>query len=485
MSCKYSWSLRGLAMALVLLAFSAPATWAQHGSEGTVTLTVLDPSGSVVQGAQLELRDLTTNDVRKAETQEQGTHTFVNLSLGKYKLTVSKAGFQTQVFTDVIVQAAQTTDISARLVVGTTNETVEVRGGTAPLVETTTNAIGTTVDLRQIEDLPLQNRDLTALSQLVPGYTGTWDGLPSIAQGNNIDGVISSSSRMKFSGNSQAVVSPRIEAIEEMTVQSEQLNLDQGFGQANMQLNFVTRRGSNTFHGRIYDDFQNSALNANSWANDTSTALGSPAPKNLLHRNDFGASLGGRIIKDKLFFFGSYAELKIPGSYTTSNSLFTAAAQAGSFTYNNQTVNLFTLAQNYNTANPGANLPTGVLNCSASYCPSSVMTAANASTASGQVIPSTTGDPNLNQINWKVNNAQVSYFPAVRVDYNASEKMRFNLAWNMTKDNYPGANPPDFPGSGFAKTGAGNSDKSYTVGIWIYLDAIADLGQRAAGRFPL
>jgi hypothetical protein len=466
MSCKYSWSLCGLAIAaLVLLTFSAPATWAQHGSEGTVTLTVLDPSGSVVQGAQLELRDLTTNDVRKAETQEQGTHTFVNLSLGKYKLTVSKAGFQTQVFTDVIVQAAQTTDISARLVVGTTNETVEVRGGTAPLIETTTNAIGTTVDLRQIEDLPLQNRDLTALSQLVPGYNGTWDGLPSIAQGNNIDGVISSSSRMKFSGNSQAVVSPRIEAIEEMTVQSEQLNLDQGFGQANMQLNFVTRRGSNAFHGRIYDDFQNSALNANSWANDTSTALGSPAPKNLLHRNDFGASLGGRIIKDKLFFFGSYAELKIPGSYTTSNSLFTAAAQAGTFTYNNQTVNLFTLAQNYNTANPGANLPTGVLNCSASYCPSSVLTAANASTASGQVIPSTTGDPNLNQINWKVNNAQVSYFPAVRVDYNASEKMRFNLAWNMTKDNYPGANPPDFPGSGFAKTGAGNSDKSYTVGI--------------------
>ena len=86
---------------------------------------------------------------------------------------------------------------------------MEVSGGAAPLIETTTNAIGTTVDLRQIEDLPLQNRDLTALSQLVPGYNGTWDGLPSIAQGNNIDGVISSSSRMKFTGNSQAVVSPQ------------------------------------------------------------------------------------------------------------------------------------------------------------------------------------------------------------------------------------------------------------------------------------
>jgi hypothetical protein len=452
---------------VVLAGASALSAWAQHGSEGTVTVTVIDPSGEVVQGAQLELRDLTTNDLRKAETQGGGTYAFVNLSLGKYNLKVTKPGFESQVYDDVVVQAAQTTDIKAALKVGAITQTVVVSGGTAPLVETTTNAIGTTVDMRQIEDLPLQGRDLTQFASLVPGYNGTWDGLPSIAQGNNIDGVISSPSRMKFGGNSQAIVSPRVEAIEEMTVQSEQLNLDQGFGQANMQLNFVTRRGTNAFHGRIYDDFQNDGLNANSWANNAITALNpaNPARKNLLHINDFGASLGGAIIKDKLFFFGSYAERRIPGAFSTSNNLFTATAQAGTFTYNNQTVNLFTLAQNYNAANPGANLPTGVLNCSASSCPSSVLAAVNSSTSSGQLTPSATGDPNLSQINWQVNNPQVSYFPAVRVDYNASEKIRFNLAWNMTKDNFPGANPPDFPGSAFAKTGAGNSDKNYTVGL--------------------
>ena len=158
--------------------------------------------------------------MRKAETQGGGTYTFVNLSLGKYNLTVSKTGFESQVYDDVVVQAAQTTDITAALKVGAINETVEVSGGTAPLVETTTNAIGTTVDMRQIEDLPLQGRDLTQFPSLVPGYNGTWDGLPSIAQGNNIDGVISSPSRMKFGGNSQAIVSPRVEAIEEMTVQT-------------------------------------------------------------------------------------------------------------------------------------------------------------------------------------------------------------------------------------------------------------------------
>jgi hypothetical protein len=455
---------------LVLLAIcTVPATWAQRGSEGTVAVSVVDPSGEVVQGAQLELRDLTSGDVRTAATGDKGTYTFVNLSLGKFRLTVSKAGFRNEVFNDVLSQAAQTTDITAALKVGTTTETVEVNAAATPVVEETSNAIGTSVDLKQIEDLPIQGRDLTQLSQLVPGYNGTYDGLPSIAQGNNIDGVIGSSSRMKFTGNAAPIVSPRLEAMQEMTVQSEQLNLDQGYGQANMQLNFVTRRGSNSFHGRLYEDFRNSVLNANSWVNDATTALGTPTPKNPLILNDFGASLGGEIIKNKLFFFGSYAERKQPGSYTTSNNLFTAAAQAGNFTFNGQTVNLYTLAQNYNTGHPGANLPTAQLDCtglaSAPNCPAAVLASINSATSAGQLIPSQTGDPNLAQLNWQQPNATTSYFPAVRVDYNASEKYRFNLAWNMTKDSFPGQNPPDFPGAAWAKTGAGNSDKSYTVGL--------------------
>jgi len=461
----------GLLILLVLCV--VPSTLAQHGSEGTVTVTILDPSSSVVQGAQLELRDLATNDVRKGETQEKGTHTFVNLSLGTYKLTVTKTGFQTQVFSDVVVQAAQTTDISASLKVGAISETLEVKGGAAPLVETTTNAIGTTIDLEQIEDLPIQGRNLAQLSQLVPGYggvngSGTYDGLPSIAQGNNIDGVISSTSRMKFGGNDAPDVVPRLEDMQEMTVQTEQLNLDQGYGQANMQLNFVTRRGSNKFHGRLYEDFRNAALDANSWLNDAITSLDptNPARKNPLILNEFGASLGGPILKDKLFFFGSYAESKQPGSFTALNYVFTSAAQAGTFTYNGQTVNLFTLAQNYNTAHPGANLPTGPpANCTASYCTASVLTAANAAEASGQVTPNALGDPNLENLNWQVANPVTNYYPTVRVDYNASEKMRFNLAWNMTKIVQPGASAPDFPGSAWTKTGAGNRFKYYTAGF--------------------
>jgi Carboxypeptidase regulatory-like domain len=464
-----------IGMALLSILPGLPSAWAQHGSEGTVNVVVLDPSGGIVQGADLELRDNSTNDLRKAVTQDNGTYSFVNLSLGKYTLKVTKSGFRSAEFPEVIVQAAQTTDVKATLKVGAINETVVVSGGAAPLVETTTNAIGTTVDLKQIEDLPLEGRDLTSLSYLVPGASfvsgsGTYDGLPAIAQGNNIDGVISSTSRMKFGGNAQPTVSPRLEDMEEMTVQTESLNLDQGFGQANMQLNFVTRRGTNAFHGRVYEDFRNDALNANSWINDTLTAIdpANPVRKNLAHLNDFGASVGGPIIKDKLFFFGSYAERKVPGSYTTQNYLFSQAAQTGIFNYNGQTVNLFTLAANCNansSCSQGQTLPTSVLTCAASYCPSTALAAAQAATSAGQTTPSALGDPNLNQITWQVNNAQTSYFPSVRVDYVATAKMRFNMAWNETKDNFPGVDPPNFPGSAWASTGSGNRDNSYTAGV--------------------
>src|SRR5215469_13039898 len=126
-----------VAMLAAFLAMNVALVWAQHGSEGTVTVTVLDPSGSVIPGAQLELRDLATNNVRKVQTQANGTYTFVNLLVGKYRLTVTQVGFKSQAYNEVEVQAAQTTNISATLKVGGVNETVEVVTDQAPLLETT------------------------------------------------------------------------------------------------------------------------------------------------------------------------------------------------------------------------------------------------------------------------------------------------------------------------------------------------------------
>src|SRR5437879_13221724 len=92
------------------LVIGVPSVQAQHGSEGTVAVTVLDPSGSVVQGAELELTDPATNVVRTGQTHESGTYTFVNLSLAKYKLTVGKSAFKTEVYDDLVVVDARSTD---------------------------------------------------------------------------------------------------------------------------------------------------------------------------------------------------------------------------------------------------------------------------------------------------------------------------------------------------------------------------------------
>lgn len=390
----------------------------------------------------------------------------MNLSLGTYKLTITRTGFQTQVYNDVVVQAAQTTDVAANLKVGALNETVEVNGGAAPLVETTTNAIGTTIDMKQIEDLPIQGRDIGQLSQLIPGYTGgqnneggTWNGLPSIDQGNSIDGIIGSPIRMKFGGNAEPAVTPRLESIEEMTVQTEQLDMNQGFGQASMQINFVTRRGSNAFHGRVFDDFRNAALNANSWFNDAATAIdpSNPQTKNPIKLNDFGGSIGGPILKNKLFFFGTFAESRRPGTSQYNNWLFTPAAQSGVFTWVDQNTGVTKTQDLYQWA-----ATHGVTSNNVESASTAAVFAAYPALNLGSITPAVNGDPNVNRIDWQVSNPTVIYYPAVRVDFTPSEKMRFNVAWNMTKSTQPSTNSPDFPGSTWAKTGAGNTSKNYS-----------------------
>ena len=339
---------------LLTLACCSPS-WAQMSSQGTVNVIVFDATGAAVQGAKLQLQDTATNQVREAETQQVGSYTFVGLPAASYKLTVSNAGFQTEVLDSVVVQVNRVTDVKVTLKVGSATETLVVSAASTPLLETTSSAIAQTIDMKQVEDLPLQSRDISALAFLTPGFTGTpgngtWGGLPVIAQGNNIDGVIASTSRMKFAGNSQPGLEARVEDIQEMTIQSGQADLSQGLGTASMQVNFVTRHGTNDLHGRVFEDFRNTALNANSWFND---ATGQP--RNPIILNDFGGNAGGHIIKDKLFYFASFAMSKQPGGYEVGlppNPIYVLSPQAqqGIFAYNlsgsqaGQTANLFTVA---------------------------------------------------------------------------------------------------------------------------------------------
>ena len=429
-----------ITIGLMVLAMTASG-WGQE-TRGRINITVLDPQQAVVPGAVLDLVDLATNETRHAVTTSAGTYTFPNLSVGKYKLTISSKGFRNTAYDEVTVAATKATDIVAALQVGAPNEVITVEAAT-PVVETTSVAIGSTIDVKNIGALPLQGRDIGQFTRYVPGYTGTWNGLPTAAQGNNIDGVISSTSRMKFSGNSSPSVSVRLENIEEMTVQTAQLDDNQGFGMAAMQVNYTTKRGTNSWHGSVFEDFRNDWLNANTWQNN---ARGVKRPRIIL--NDFGGNVGGPILKDKLFFFFSLATSRQPGTSTRGATVLNSAGQAGNYTYvgtdgQNHTVNVLQTAKAYD--------PT------LSNTTNSVMAAQlaliNSAIAGATSTPNT--DLLTNAINWQTPNPDIRWFPTFRVDYSPVSKWRISLSANQTKRSTPTSGAPLFPGQEFTDRAGG------------------------------
>ena len=256
------------------------------------------------------------------------------------------------------------TDIRATLQVGGTTEAVQVLSDAAPLVESLSTVLATTIDTKQVVNLPIQGRNVFKLTFLTPGWTsvplgivsqttlavgdnGTFNNLPGGAiVGGNFDGVPAISNRFKSGGFSygSAVVQPRMEGVAEMTVQTGQLDLSGGIGTSSVRINIVTRRGTNEFHGRLFEDFRNTALNSNSWSNN---ALG--LKRNIVKLNDFGGGIGGPIIRNKLFFFGTFAESKSPLSTVANVSVLSPDAQKGLFTYRNtggalQTLNVLQIA---------------------------------------------------------------------------------------------------------------------------------------------
>lgn len=442
----------------LLLSLSLVPTASAQQTLGTVSVTVVDATGAVVPGAELKLTDLATNDARTAFTREAGNYTFVNLNFGQYKLTVSLQGFQTQTL-DVLVQSARTTDVKATLTVGAREEVVEVVGGVAPLVESTTNAIATTIDMKQIEDLPLAGRNIAQLSQLAAGYNGTWNGLPSAAQGNTVDGIIGNTTRWRYQTVNSAqstAITPRLENIAEMVISTDQIDLNQGFGNSTMQITYVTRRGSNAFHGRLYEGFRAQFLNARNWGSTV---------KPKYHQNEFGASAGGPIFRDKLFFFASGSALDVPGGSRTTRTYFSDDAKRGVFTYGNGAkANLFDIYAAYNAANR-TSFPAAVSQINP-------MTQARIAEVdryrqnAGVLSPpeSQPTDPNLRQWEWQYANPQRTYYPTFRVDYNMSDRWRLNLAYNQTKFNAPTSYSDHWPGDG---RGAARKSNNASVSLGV------------------
>ncbi len=344
---------------------------------------------------------------------------FPSVTPGVYDLTVTMKGFETAVYKGIVVNAAQTTDQPLSLKVGALNQTVEVVGA-VPVLQTTATTVANTVDQKYLQDLPLAGRDTLPFTLLSAGAQqgvtprdSTFDGMPGAGINITLNGIANNAQRFKSGGTSFfAFVTPRLETVQEVTIATSNLGAD-STGQGSMQIQYVTKSGTNAFHGEAFWQHQNSALNANGWFND---ARGIPKP--VFIQNDQGGTLGGPIIKNRLFFFVSYAQVITPQSGNFSALVLTPSAQSGTFSYvgsdgATHNVNLLQLAQQ-NGFTSSVNTAIG-----------NQLQKIQSSTSAGVLAPF---DPIQGLLSWVAPSPTINYYPTARIDYQVTPKLLISLS---------------------------------------------------------
>jgi Carboxypeptidase regulatory-like domain/TonB dependent receptor len=286
---------------------------------GTILGTVTDPSGALVSGAKVTVRNVATGLERSTQTSADGSYSIPELPIGTYTVTITQSGFQTSVTRNVVVEVAGERRVDAQFKTGQVTETVEVSGEELPQVETTTNELGGVLTSQTVENLPVNGRDYTKLIFLNPGVAGSPDQItdsPGSFGEFSMNGARGRSNNYLLDGtdmndgyrNDPAInqggvfavpsaILP-IDAVAEMRVLS---NFEPEYGRnAGAVVNIVTKSGTNALHGTAFEYFRNHVLDARNYFNPVGQAR---AP---FHNNQFGGSLGGPIKKDKTFFFLDY-----------------------------------------------------------------------------------------------------------------------------------------------------------------------------------
>lgn len=299
---------------------------------GSMVGTVTDPSGAVVPGAEVTVRNTGTSVTFVTVTDGSGFWRAPQLIPGVYEVSVTATGFSTTVRKGIEVRVADRLRVDVVLKVGTLSETVEVTG-TAPLLQVEDAALGQVIDNKNIVDLPLNGRNWLQLATLAPATVVTSPGAAAggLSLGVNIGGLSSNQTQFLLDGADNtnliaagAAYSPPIDALQEFKVQSNNFTADAA-GYSGAVLNAVVKSGTNEFHGNAYEFFRNNVLNArNFFALPT-------AAKPQFNRNQFGASIGGPFRKNKLFFFLNYDANRQRQANVTTTTVFTDAQKAGNF----------------------------------------------------------------------------------------------------------------------------------------------------------
>jgi hypothetical protein len=321
---------------LFALWFSSAALAQQETA--TITGEVKDAAGAVVPGASVTITKVETGVSLKSETNDQGLYTVPALKPGAYSVAVEKAGFKKFVRSGLTLQVAQVVRIDVDLQVGEVTNTVEITQAAA-LLETETSSRGSVIDQKKIVDLPLNGRDYNQLALLSPGVLPTTPRLASVnfkgalnVNGNRtfnnvflLDGVDNISYSNSFRGENVQLVQPSIEALQEFKIQTNAYSAE--FGRSSgAVINATIKSGTNAIRGSLYEFLRNEKLDAN---NFFSNALGAPKP--IRKRNQFGAAVGGPLVKNRTFWFADYEGLREREGVPRVRQVPTANEKAGLF----------------------------------------------------------------------------------------------------------------------------------------------------------
>jgi len=293
----------------------AASAMAQSGN-ATISGTVTDSSEAVVAGAEVRVANVQTGVVKTTKANSSGLYVVPDVVPGTYTVEIMAEGFQTKRFTEVHLQVAQQAKIDVKLDVGSSKQVVDVVGTEAPLLQTVEASVGTVVNAQSVVNLPLNGRFFTQLLQLSPGTVPAVRDIPS---GNNFKNGFQRNGMPAFGVNGQsgaytnfridgienterefggANIALSVDAIEEFKFQTA--NFSAEYGQGPAQVDVVSKGGTNSYHGVLFEFLRNDKFDASQWS------FSGPHTPPLLKRNQFGGSIGGPIKKDKLFFFFNY-----------------------------------------------------------------------------------------------------------------------------------------------------------------------------------
>ncbi len=314
-----------------------------HGQVSGATLsgTITDSTGAVIASVQVSIRNQATAEVRTVTVDSAGFYSAPNLLPGKYDVTISAPAFATTIQKDVTLTVGGQQVLNIKMKVGQVNETVEV-SDLPPAIDLATSTISGVVNERTVEQLPLNGRDWTSLATLQPGVdslgsvqanTGgpdrarrgygvqmTISGTRPTQNNYRIDGI---SVNDYTNGGPGSVVGSTlgVDAVQEFSVLTSNYSAEYGRTAGGI-VNALTKPGTNSFHGDVYEFFRNSALDAKNYFDQ-------PGSIPLFHRNQFGAAVGGPIVKDKTFFFADYEGFREHNNITTQVNVPSVAARSG------------------------------------------------------------------------------------------------------------------------------------------------------------